>query len=190
MELTKLEHIALAVLFAGGDPVPLTRLAQVLECEAEAAARCVDHLNSYLDSEKLPLQILRLDDSFQLSTRAEYQSYIRLALEIKRNQPLSQAAMEVLAIIAYNQPVTRAFVEQIRGVDSSGVMANLAEKQLIEEAGRLELPGRPISYRTTAGFLRSLGLSSLEELPLVPEGGDGGAPEEDGEQLEGQVSFS
>lgn len=187
MELTKLEHIALAVLFAGGDPVPLGRLAQVLECEPEVAEQCIGRIGRYLEEQGLPLEVLRLGEDFQLAARAEYQEYIRTALDMKRNQPLSQAAMEVLAIIAYNQPVTRAFVEQIRGVDSSGVVANLVEKELIEEAGRLELPGRPISYRTTSGFLRSMGLASVEELPIVPE--EDGPAEDDG-QLEGQVSFS
>lgn len=187
MELTKLEHIALAVLFASGEPMPQSRLAQVLECEPETAGQCVERLNRYLEGEKMPFEVLRLGEELQLATRAEYRDYIRTAMEIKKNQPLSQAAMEVLAIIAYNQPVTRAFVEQIRGVDSSGVVATLAEKELIEEAGRLELPGRPIAYRTTAGFLRSMGLSSVEELPVVPEED---TPPGDGDQLEGQVSFS
>ena len=105
----------------------------------------------------------------QLCTKTEFEPYIRRAFEIKRNAPLSQAALEVLAIIAYNQPVTRAFAEQVRGVDSSGVISTLVEKGLIEEAGRLDLPGKPIAYRTTPLFLRSFGLESLEDLPPVAD---------------------
>jgi segregation and condensation protein B len=119
------------------------------------------------DREGSAWQLVRLDDSYQLITRPEYAPDVKAALAITRSATLSQAALEVLAVVSYNQPVTRSFVEQIRGVDCSAVMNSLVEKHLIEEAGRLELPGRPISYRTTDVFLRSFGLESLEQLPEI-----------------------
>lgn len=113
--------------------------------------------------------ILDLNGSYQMCTKLEWAEKVKQALEMKRNTPLSQAAMETLAVIAYNEPVTKSFIEQVRGVDSSGIVNNLAEKGLIEEAGRLELPGRPIAYRTSANFLRSFQLTSLADLPPIPE---------------------
>ena len=112
---------------------------------------------------------MALGESFQLVTKDRYAGLIRTALEIRRNTPLSQAAMEVLSIIAYNQPVTKSFVEQVRGVESGQIVNNLAEKGLVEEAGRLDVPGRPIAYRTTLQFLRCFGISSLEQLPPLPD---------------------
>ena len=116
-----------------------------------------------------PLQVLSLDGKYQLATRPEYAGVIQAATDWKRQQPLSQAAMEVLAVVAYNQPVTRAFIEQVRGVDCGAVVQGLVQKSLIEEKGRLELPGRPLLYGTTADFLRSFGLNSLEGLPPLPQ---------------------
>ncbi|MBQ1183187.1 MAG: SMC-Scp complex subunit ScpB, partial [Clostridia bacterium] len=109
-----------------------------------------------------------LDFSYQLCTRKEFAENIRAVLDLRRKAPLSQAALEVLAVIAYNQPVTKAYVEQVRGVDCSGVVSTLVEKGLLEEKGRLELPGRPLLYGTTANFLRCFGLKNLDELPDVP----------------------
>ena len=114
------------------------------------------------------IQIIQINDSYQMCTKSEFESYIRLALELKHNTPLSAAALEVLAIVAYHQPVTKAFLEQVRGVDSSSVLNGLFAKGLIEERGRLELPGRPLLYGTTQNFLRCMGISSLEELPEIP----------------------
>ena len=139
----------LAVLFAAGEPLELERL------------------RSRLREAGLPFELLELEENVQLATAEEYGDLIRSVLSQKRSTPLSQSAMEVLAIIAYNQPVTRAFVEQIRGVDSSSAVNSLVVRDLVEEAGRLELPGRPIAYRTTANFLRCFGLQSLDELPDI-----------------------
>ena len=111
---------------------------------------------------------VKLDDAYQLCTRKEYAAYVRTAMDIRRNVPLSQAAMEVLAIIAYNQPVTKAFVEQVRGVDCGAVLQGLLTKNLVEEKGRLELPGRPLLYGTTPTFLRSFSISALGQLPPLP----------------------
>lgn len=158
-----------AILFASGEPVPAARLCEVLELSAEEVHRLAEELKADLDRAGSALEILRLGNAYQLCTRSEYADDIRAALEIRRNIPLSQAAFEVLAVIAYNQPVTRAFVEQVRGVDCSGVIASLTEKGLIEEKGRLELPGRPLLYGTTEVFLRCFGLSDLSELPDLPK---------------------
>ena len=114
------------------------------------------------------LRILRINNGFQIAARAEYSENIKAALETRKQQPLSQAAMETLSIVAYNQPVTKAFVEQVRGIDSSSVVNTLVERNLLEEAGRLDLPGRPVAYRTTDNFLRCFGLSRIEELPPLP----------------------
>ncbi|MBS4785314.1 MAG: SMC-Scp complex subunit ScpB [Clostridiales bacterium] len=161
------ERKLLAILFAAGDPTPVERLAQTLGLSRGAAEQRLEMLSAKLDAFGLPFELLPLEESVQLATRTEYSPAIRAALSVRRNTPLSQSAMEVLAIIAYNQPVTRAFVEQIRGVDSSHSVNSLVAKGLVEEAGRLELPGRPIAYRTTQNFLRCFGLHSLEELPDV-----------------------
>ena len=123
---------------------------------------------------KSGISIVRVDESYQMCSSAQYAAEVRSALELRRNTPLSQAAMEVLAVVAYNQPVTKAFVDQVRDVDCGGVMATLSAKGLIEERGRLELPGRPLLYGTTENFLRCLHISSLEELPPLPNEADKG----------------
>ncbi len=183
MRLTKTEKAAVAVLFASGEPIPVSRLAQVFDCDDAAAHWMMRRIKDYFDELESPLQVLRLDDQYQMATREEFQEPVKKALEIKKSQPLSQAAMEVLAIVAYNQPVTKSFVEQIRGVDSSSTVNTLVERGLLEEKGRLDLPGRPVSYGTTPHFLRSFGLASVGELPLVPQSGEEEA------ELEGQVRF-
>lgn len=163
----KLERRIEAILFASGGPVACEKLADVLGLTKPAVYQQVQKLSEKYKKEGSALQILRLEDSFQLSTLPQYAPDIKAVLAITRNMPLSQAALEVLAVISYNQPVTKAFVEQIRGVDCSAVINSLMEKRLVEEAGRLELPGRPISYRTTDAFLRCFGLESLSQLPSV-----------------------
>ena len=169
MQLEQYEKMAEAILFAGGEPVEQKTIAMAMELDEEAAAAVLESLSAKYEKFESSIELLHLGSQWQLCTRKEYEPYIRSAFEIKRNTPLSQAALEVLAIIAYNQPVTRAFAEQVRGVDCSGVIATLQEKKLIEEAGRLDLPGRPIAYKTTSVFLRSFGLSSLEDLPPVAD---------------------
>lgn len=188
MEIKQYQAAMEAVLFASGEPVASGRLAEVLELDEETAVRLAEDLMQDINTRGGGLRMLRLDDRYQLCTNADYAGYVRKALEIRRNTPLSQAAMEVLAIVAYNQPVTRAFIEQVRGVESSGVVNSLIDKALVEEGGRLELPGRPIAYRTTANFLRCFGLSSLDELPTVPSGEEEPLPVPD-DVLEGQVAF-
>lgn len=169
--LNRVQQQIMAILFAAGDAAEIGRIAQALEIEPSTVLRHVSKIRAEIELSGMPFELLRLDDKLQLCTKDEFAAAIRSALELRRNAPLSQAALEVLAIIAYNQPVTKAFVEQVRGVDSAGVVTSLVDKQLIEEAGRLELPGRPISYRTTANFLRCFQLESLDNLPPLPAGG-------------------
>lgn len=173
------KRIIESLLFAGGDPVSIGRMAAVLEISPAEAKAYADALTDEYESQQRGIRIKKLNDSYQMCTCEKYASYIKRMLEIKRNSTLSQAAIEVLAIIAYNQPVTKAFIEQVRGVDCGGVINTLVEKELVEEAGRLELPGRPIAYKTGYHFLRSFSLSSIEELPPVES-----ADEQNGEQEE------
>lgn len=157
-----------AILFASGEPVEMERFCEVFEIDDETVERVMDMLSDRLEKQQSAVKLVRLDFSYQLCTKKEYAEYIRSVLDLRRRTPLSQAALEVLAVIAYNQPVTKAYVEQVRGVDCSGVVSTLVEKNLLEEKGRLELPGRPLLYGTTANFLRCFGLSSLDDLPEVP----------------------
>ncbi len=158
-----------AVMFAYGDPITIEKLSEASGVDAETCVKLVDRLEQQYNVRESGLRILRINNGFQIAARTEYADNIKKALETKKQQPLTQAAMETLAIVAYNQPVTNAFVEQVRGIDSSSVMRNLVERGLLEEAGRLDLPGRPISYRTTDTFLRCFGLSRIEELPPLPD---------------------
>lgn len=173
-----------AVLFANGDPVSIQRLCQTFDAEPEEINEAVEILKSrYADN---ALEVLNLENTFQISTKKCYAEYIKKAFDIKRKTPLSQAGLEVLSVIAYNQPVTRAFIEQVRGVDCSGVMNTLIEKELIEERGRLELPGRPLLYGTTKNFLRCFSMSDLSELPEIPRDENTAVPDI-AEQLEVNV---
>lgn len=158
-----------AVLFASGDPISIDRLSQTFEIQPEKIEKHIEELKDKLDNQNSGFTVVRLENTYQLVTREEFAPYIKKAFDIKRRTPLSPASLEVLAVIAYNQPVTRSFIEQVRGVDCSGVVSTLVEKGLIEERGRLELPGRPLLYGTTKTFLRSFSLSDLGDLPPLPK---------------------
>lgn len=158
-----------AMLFACGNPVEASRLADVLELDVESVTKMLSSLGDSYEERESGLRLIRIDGKYQLCTREEYGQDVRKLLEIKKNTPLSQAAFEVLAIIAYNKTVTKSFIEQIRGVDCSGSISNLVQKGLIEEKGRLDLPGRPLVYGTTDRFLRCFSISSLDELPDLPQ---------------------
>lgn len=176
-----------AILFASGEPMSLERIAQVLEVRTYAVEAVVADLQKKYNTSESGVHLLMLGDSAQFCTNPAYIEPVRAALDLRRNTPLSQAAMEVLAVVAYNQPVTKAFVEQVRGVDCSGVVGSLVQKGLLEERGRLELPGRPLLYGTTENFLRCFQLESIDRLPPPPgEGADTGeeAGEDDGEDDE------
>ncbi len=169
MKASKLQAAIEAILFASGEPVELERIAEALEIEPEVCEQIILNLSAKLDEQNSGISVLKLDNMYQLSSRTEYAEVIRDVLELRKNAPLSQAAFEVLAVIAYNQPVTKSFIEQVRGVDCSGVISTLCQKKLIEEKGRLDLPGRPLVYGTTPDFLRCFSISSLDELPAIPE---------------------
>lgn len=169
MNMKELQNTLEAILFAVGEPVELQKLSQILETDELLLSQVIENLRALYDERDGGLCILKLDDKYQLCTKKQYADAVRRVLESKRNTPLSQAAFEVLAIIAYNQPVTKAFVEQIRGVDCSAVISTLCQRMLIEERGRLDLPGRPLVYGTTPDFLRCFCLSSLDDLPPLPE---------------------
>ena len=168
MEIKQYQAAIEAIVFAGGEPVGAARLAQVLELDEETVGRIADDWLHAFNARGGGVMAVKLDDAYQLCTRKEYAAYVRTAMDIRRNVPLSQAAMEVLAIVAYNQPVTKAFVEQVRGVDCGAVLQGLLTKNLVEEKGRLELPGRPLLYGTTPTFLRSFSISALGQLPPLP----------------------
>ena len=175
MEIKQYQAAMEAILFASGEPVAISRLSEVLDLDDETTVRIADDLMNDYNTRSGGLHMVRLEDRYQMCTSKEYAEYVRKAMDIRRNTPLSQAAMEVLAIVAYNQPVTRAFIEQVRGVDCGAVVQGLVQKNLIEEKGRLELPGRPLLYGTTPDFLRCFGVSSLEELPPLPQKEEGAA---------------
>lgn len=158
-----------AILFASGASVEISRIAQTLEISEEQVEEHIRALIDDYNASQRGITMIRLKDSYQMVSRKEYAPQIRTVMDLYRNTPLSQAALEVLAVVAYNQPVTKAFVEQVRGVDCSGVIGSLTAKGLVEEKGRLELPGRPLLYGTTENFLRCFNISSLEELPPLPE---------------------
>lgn len=171
-----------AVLYAGGEPVSIDRFSQIFEITPEKVVKTMELLSEKMEKNKSGLELLRLENTYQLATKAEYAEYIKKAFDIKRRTPLSSAALEVLAVVAYNQPVTKSFIEQVRGVDCSGVVTTLVEKGLIEERGRLELPGKPLLYGTTKNFLRCFSLNDLTELPPLPKTGE--EVNDVGEQLE------
>ncbi len=158
-----------AILFASGDAISISRLANALNISSSEVEYALNELSEYYNSQNSGLTLLRINDKAQLCSRPDYADVIRRAIENRKPPQLSPAALEVLTIIAYRQPVTRAYVEQLRGVDSGGTISNLMEKGLITEAGRLDVIGRPILYKTTDAFLRTFSISSLSELPELPE---------------------
>lgn len=157
-----------AILFACGDPIDIDKLAQALNTEEENVLELSRTLQAKYNKEESGIHLLQLDHTLQFAVNPVFLTPVRTALDLRSSAPLSQAAMEVLAVIAYNQPVTKAFVEQVRGVDCSGPISGLVQKGLIEEKGRLDLPGRPLVYGTTDRFLRCFSLNSLDDLPDLP----------------------
>lgn len=183
-----------AMLFAHAEPVELERLADALRLSTVETQDLLERLQKRYDEQESGFALLRFGpDRWQMTTRPYYGEMVKRILDTRRNAPLSPAALEVLAVIAYNQPVSRSFIEQVRGVDSSSTVTKLLEKGLIEEAGRLDLPGKPVAFQVTDTFLRVFGLGSLQDLPpLHDEAGveetaeqvPDEVPEQDSEQLE------
>ena len=167
MDLEQLQRAIEAILFAAGERIEISRLAFALEADEADIIAAADALANQLAFERRGIRVIKLDSSYQMLSSGEMADYITKALETRKPPKLSASQLEALTIIAYYQPATKAMVEQIRGVDSSYSVAALMNKKLIEEAGRLNVPGRPIQYRTTPDFLRTFGLSSLEELPPI-----------------------
>ena len=165
--MVNIKYAIEGILFAAGEPVKAAKLAVVLDTDVETVKRAVDELKSEYNEDKRGFNIIDIMDGYQICSRPEYYAYIQEILGEQRNQPLSNAAMEALAIIAYKQPITRGQIEHIRGVNSDGCVNRLYERGLIDEAGRLDAPGRPILYVTTDTFLRCFGLTSPDELPPV-----------------------
>ncbi len=177
-DLQELEAAAEAIVFASGEPVHIDRICLALDLDKETAEMLLRRLEDHYAYERRGVRLVRMEDSYQLCSAPEYGDIVRKAFEIRKSAKLSQPALEVLTIIAYYQPTTRAYVDQVRGVDSSYTMSLLQERKLIEECGRLQVPGRPHLYRTTKEFLRVFHLGSLEELPEMP-----------GMESEGQLRF-
>ncbi len=157
-----------AILFASGEPLELSRLAEALAVEEEQALELTNALAADMDARGSGICLVRMGAMLQLCTRPQHAEYIRAALALNRNTPLSPAAFEVLAVVAYHQPVTKAYIEQVRGVDCHHIVSSLCQKGLLEERGRLELPGRPLIYGTTEQFLKCFCMESLKELPPLP----------------------
>lgn len=174
--MTKLQATLEAILFAAGEAVPVERLALAADAEPARTREALEALAAHYDAAGSGIMLVQLGEKAQLCTRPAYATAIRRTIEARRPPSLSAAALEALTVVAYRQPVTRAYIEQLRGVDSSATVAGLLDKGLIEECGRLDVPGRPVLFRTTDVFLRTFGIRSLDELPRLPE-------LEEGEQL-------
>ena len=168
MDRKELESALEAILFASGEPVQVDRICVALDIDRPTVEQLLQKLMDYYAYERRGIRLLKIDDSWQLCSAPDYAEAIRKAFEIRKTARLSQPALEVLTIVAYYQPTTRAYVDQVRGVDSSYTVGLLLERGFIEECGRLQVPGRPRLYRTTKKFLRDFHLSSLEELPEMP----------------------
>ena len=168
LEMKDIEAAVEGILFASGEPVAVDRICVALNMDRPTVELVLQHLQDYYSYERRGMRLVRMEDTWQLCSAPEYADVIRRAFEIRKPAKLSQPALEVLTVIAYYQPTTRAYVDQIRGVDSSYTVGLLLDRHLIEECGRLQVPGRPRLYRTTKTFLRAFHLNSLEDLPEMP----------------------
>lgn len=167
MEQNELQRTLMAILFAAGEPVSVQRLAQTLERDPDEIRRETRQLMDALSFHRSGIRIVQLEDAFQMCSAAEQAEFVSRTLETRKPPKLSQSQLETLTVIAYYQPATKAYVEQIRGVDSGYSISALLTKKLIREAGRLNVPGRPFQYETTPDFLRVFGLQSLADLPPI-----------------------
>ena len=167
MEIKEMEAVIEGLLFAAGDPLETEKIAEILEIDKKSARLILNNMVANYRNSKRGIMIREIDGSYQLCTRFEHYDYIRRLFEPRQKQALSQAAFETLAIIAYNQPITRTKIEQIRGVNSDSAVTRLVERNLVREAGRLDSPGKPMLYETTEEFLRSFGFKSTADLPIL-----------------------
>lgn len=197
MEINEICSAIEAILFASGESVPVSRIAKVLDLDEAEVFAAADALAGEYENALRGIRLLKLDSSLQLCSAKEYSQLVTMALETRKSPRLSPSSLEVLAIVAYFQPVTRAYVDQVRGVDSSYTLSVLVEKGLIEPCGKLDVPGRPTIYKTGEVFLRTMGISSVDELPALPDiASDEGIIELQNKidalrsgELEGQMSF-
>ena len=167
MDIKEIEAVIEGLLFAAGDPLSLEKLADILELDRKTARLILNNMTVIIQNSKRGIMLRELDGCYQLCSRPEHVEYIRRLVEPRQKQALSQAAFETLSIVAYNQPVTRARIEMIRGVNSDSAISRLVERNLIKEAGRLDSPGKPMIYETTEEFLRSFGFKSTNDLPII-----------------------
>ena len=169
MNLKEYRPVVEALLFASGEPVTAEKLGEAIPLQTYLVEDLLQQMKEEYARPESGLQLLQLEERWQLATKDQFAQPVKTLLDKRKNVPLSQAAMEVLAIIAYNQPVSRSFIEQVRGIDSSTLVTRLAERGLVEEAGRLDLPGRPIAFKTTDTFLRTFGIENISQLPRLHE---------------------
>ena len=188
MEQNDLQRALMAVLFAAGEPVEVKRLALALETDEDRIRQELQTLMDDLAFHRSGIRIIRLDNAYQMCSSGEMSAYVTKALETRKPPKLSQSQLEALTIIAYYQPATRAYVDQLRGVDSAYSVSALLAKKLIEECGRLNVPGRPIQYRTTPDFLRTFGLQSLDELPEIALMNFSSRPQPETAKAEGETA--
>ncbi|KAF5059633.1 Segregation and condensation protein B [anaerobic digester metagenome] len=174
IDMKEIESAMEGILFASGEPIHIDRICIALDMDRSVAERVLQNLMDHYAYDRRGVRLLHVEDTWQMCSSPDYADVIRRAFEIRKPAKLSQPALEVLTIIAYYQPVTRAYVDQIRGVDSSYTVGLLLDRKLIEECGRLQVPGRPRQYRTTKNFLRSFHLHSLDDLPELPDFGGTG----------------
>ena len=192
MEQSELARILEAILFAAGEPVPVERLCLATECDPDEIHACMKELSDSFAFDRRGVRIVRLENAYQMCSAGEMSGYITKALETRKPPKLSASQLETLTIVAYYQPATKAYVEQLRGVDSSYSIGALLTKKLIEECGKLNVPGRPNLYRTTPDFLRVFGLQSLDELPKIEtmQFGDRTAVEEEAKKQMEEKQFA
>lgn len=169
MKISEIQSAAEALLFAVGEPIEISRMSSVLEVDETTLTKIIETLRDDYSFNRRGIRIVKLDGAYQMCSAPNYADYVRKAMETRKPPKLSQSLLEVLSVVAYRQPVTRAYVEQVRGVDCTYSISSLLDKGLIKEAGRLDVPGKPILYRTTKDFLRVFGLESLNELPELPD---------------------
>ncbi|MBE5039319.1 SMC-Scp complex subunit ScpB [Ructibacterium gallinarum] len=185
MEIREIQAVLESVLFAAGDAVQIEKLADIVDVDKRSLREILKKMMDEYNYERRGIHIIQLEDAYQMCTRGEYHDYVAMLAEPRRKQSLSNAAMEVLAVVAYKQPVTKSTIEHIRGVNCDYIVNRLVERNLVEEVGRLDAPGRPILFGTTQEFLRCFGIASLSDLPDFESFG---GSEEEGEQLEMELA--
>ncbi|MDD3165661.1 MAG: SMC-Scp complex subunit ScpB [Oscillospiraceae bacterium] len=181
--MNELERAIEAILFAAGDPVDTARMATVLDCDPDEIHKAAQVLSDQMAFDRRGIRIVRLGEQYQMCSSSEMADVVTKTLETRKPPKLSSSLLETLTVVAYYQPVTKTYLEQIRGVDSGYSVSSLLNRHLIEECGRLNVPGRPILYRTTPDFLRTFGLHSLDELPEIERMSLETPPEQVPEQL-------